>query len=377
MAERFIYSGGTRTSAEIERKAHQSGGLYDSFIRSDVRVFKVHDGDNLVRILPWTINLQPKKFEEDAKIIEQWGSWWNIDAFLHYGVGPDKGSYLCLDKMLKQHCPVCTARREVDDPDEADQLAPKWRGLAWVIDRDSEKTGPQLWPMPVTVYREINDRSVDKRTKEAIQIDNPEEGFDIGFSKGGTGLKTKYTALEVMRDPTPIHDDPAIVDKWLGYIVDNRLFKVLEYFPPEYIEKVLFGKVSRKEEGEGRGRSSGREGDPAPEQESRRRPLAKEADPPAEERRATRRPDPDESREERFRPRGGDAAPAEASERTARNGRASGHDPETGEVDPPSERTASRARPGREAAAPEKESGAGSGAKSALQRLRERRAARE
>lgn len=382
---KHAYYGDDRTNEEVDQKAHQSGGLYDSFLRGEVRMFKVHDGENCIRVL------QPSWPKEDIPL---WGRWWNIDIFMHYGVGPDNGSYLCLDKMFKEPCPVCEARKMSDDEDEIDRLAPKWRGLCWVVDRDNEKLGPQAWAMPVTMFREINERSKDKRSGASLKIDNPDNGYDIVFSKAGKEKKTKYTGVEIMRDPSPLHDDLDIQDKWLDFIFDNPLPSLLVPFEAEHIAKVLNGRSKKAgDDADGGGRASrsrGGDGDAAGDEggSPRRRALAVEDQTPS---RASRRPAADaeaETTTERpsrvRRPaaqdeEAGEPAPRERT-RASRPGASDEQDPpfdkETGEVkETAPERSRSRREPAtEEKGAPEK-SEASSAAQSAMERMRQRRGA--
>ena len=232
---RFVYRGGDRTVESVVRKSKQAGSLYDSYLSSEVQFFKVKEGESTVRILPPTW--------EDT---EKWGDGWEVGVYLHYNVGPDNGAYLCLDKMKGESCPVCEARRQTNDEDEADQLKPSYRTLCWVIDRDNEKAGPMVWSMPITLFKDINARSVDKKTNTPILIDDPEEGYDVVFSRAGTDKKTKYSAVEVLREPTPLHDDEKLQQRWLDYVTEHPLPDVLTFFDAEHIEKVLFGKAERK-----------------------------------------------------------------------------------------------------------------------------------
>lgn len=235
--DRFVYRGKDRTVESVVRKSKQGGGLYDSYLKSEFNMFKPKEGENNVRIMPPTW--------EDT---EKYGDGWEIGVYLHYSVGPDNGAYLCLDKMNGEVCPICEARRNTRDEEEQDQLKPSYRCLCWVIDRDNEKAGPSVWGMPMTLFRDINSRSVDKKSNTPILIDDPEEGYDIVFNREGTDMRTKYTAVEVLREASPIHDDERLQARWLEYVQANPLPDCLVLYDAEHIEKVLFGKVSRKDE---------------------------------------------------------------------------------------------------------------------------------
>lgn len=234
---KFVYRGADRTVESVVRRSKGGGGMYDSVVVPDIPSFKVKEGESCVRILPpgW----------EDT---ERWGDGWDIEVYLHYGVGPDNSRYLCLDKMKNEPCPVCEARLKAADKEESDQLRPRGVNLCWVIDRDNEKAGPQVWFIPKTLYREINTRSVDKKNDTPILIDDPEEGYDVVFHRAGTTMtNTKYTGVEVSRDATPLNDDQKLEQRWLSYIQEHALPEVLNYYDAAHIEKVLFGKAVAKD----------------------------------------------------------------------------------------------------------------------------------
>lgn len=237
---RFVYRGDERTTEDVVRNSRRSGGAYDSYLAPDVQLLKLKEGDSTLRILP------PSWSEADD---DKWGKGWHIEVVLHYGVGPDNATYLCLDKMLGKRCPICEARRAATD-DERDQLRPQSRFLCWVIDRANEKAGPQVWSMPVTVFRDINIKSIDKKSNKPIPIDHPDKGFDIYLRKEGTGIKTKYSVDEIDRDPTPLADDERDQDRWLAFITDHPLPDVLQYYEADHIEGVLAGRSQRDDDDE-------------------------------------------------------------------------------------------------------------------------------
>lgn len=226
----FKYRGSERTAEDISRKASEGSRMYDSYLKPGTPMFKPKEGENTIRILPST-------WEEPD---------WDYTIQSHYGVGPDNARYLCL-KMKNEDCPVCEAKINAADKEEADQLTPSKGAICWVIDRDNEKAGPQLWAIPFSKVRnEIYSRSTDKKTRAPILVDDPEEGYDITFIRSGTGLKTEYKGVEVSRDPTPLHDDQKLQGRWLEYIEDHPLPDLLNFYDADHIQKVLFGKAAPK-----------------------------------------------------------------------------------------------------------------------------------
>lgn len=257
MAKKFNYRGG-RSAESIKRRAAESGRDFDNVFNEDIKMFKPAEGDNVIRILPptWGINpysdKQLEEFSEEglARLEEEqerYGDGWDVVAYIHYGVGADGGTYLCREKMLGEYCPICAAKERAADPDEAKALEPTKRALVWVVDREKEQEGPQLWSMPFSKIRnEIYARSIDRRDGTPLLVDDPEEGFDIMFNRSGTKDRTNYTAVEVDRDPSPIHDKEKRQQEWLDYIMDHPIPSLLKFYDPEHIEKVLVGRSSSR-----------------------------------------------------------------------------------------------------------------------------------
>ena len=179
----------------MKKRGEQSGNDFDKIFIDDVKVFKVNDGNNFIRFLPPTWK-NPEHF--------------GLDIYVHYGIGPDNQTYLCLHKMKGEACPICEeAKRAQDDGDDdyAKKLKPNKRVLVYLIDRDHEKEGLMAWSMPWTVDRDICKISVDKRTGETLELDNPDNGYDIEFEKKGQKQKTEYLGIAVARRPSELGDD--------------------------------------------------------------------------------------------------------------------------------------------------------------------------
>jgi hypothetical protein len=214
--------------------------------------FKPREGDNTVRIIPW--HSADERFDELTK---KWGTHWGIDIIFHQGVGSDKGSYLCLDKMKGEPCPICDVQREED----IESLKQKDRVLVWLIDRDDEKAGPKLWAMPLGNSRDISNASVVKGSGELLAVDDPFEGYDVMFTREGTKRNTRYKQFAVARNPSPLHHKGATMDKWLDYVTEVPLPDMLKFYDADYLDKVLQGQSASDDddEGEERGGKGGRD----------------------------------------------------------------------------------------------------------------------
>lgn len=300
---KFKYEG--RTAEDVKTRATMSGGDFDSYLSDKVRFLKVKEGETTIRIMPPTWDTKSK-----------WGNNWGIEVFVHRDIGPDKGAYLCPEKMLGEPCPICEARARIDDDDDlVKALKPGRQTLAYVIDRDNEKEGPLVWRVGIKGEKEIQSRSSDKKTGAVILIDDPEEGFDISFRRDGAGLKTTYTGWDVARDATPLCEKESRQDAWLEFIEDNPLPDLLIIHEYDYLDAIYRGKRSSKsdkadsearderpsrssrssrDEGEKDDRRSSRGGRDEPAEEEDRRGRGRDRDEKDEPRSRSRRDEPDD-----------------------------------------------------------------------------------
>jgi hypothetical protein len=247
-----------RDEEDTKRRATQGANDFDKILNDKVKMFKPQDGDNRVRILPPTW--------PDAK-------HFGLDIFVNYGVGPDRQSYLDLYKMKGEDDPVhdllVKTKEEIGSTDNKEDLqyikdlTAKKRVLVYLVDRNDPKAGVQAWAMPWTIDRDITKVSVDKENGAVLQIDHPEDGYDVEFEKSGKGARTEYLAVQIARRSTPLGDD-----RWLEYAQDNPLPDQLNYFDYDHIAKALGGGGSHKSKSDrdrdddrGSSRDRGRDGD--------------------------------------------------------------------------------------------------------------------
>jgi len=218
-------------------EAKSTTGGFDTPIKSQFKVYKVKDGKNMIRILPPT--------------------WENPDhyaltIYVNYNIGPDRGTYLSLSKMIGKPDPVAEAReraRQAGDEKLAQDLGWRERRLMWVIDRNAEEEGPQLFICPATVDASIVNLCADEDTRELIEIDNPDEGRDVRFYREGQGLKTKYDAAKMRIMPaSPLHRDPSIQAEWLGYAIENPVPGCLQYYDYDHIAAAFGGNLTPRDD---------------------------------------------------------------------------------------------------------------------------------
>jgi hypothetical protein len=214
------------------------GGDYDKAIDGRIKLWTPGEGKHRVRLMPrtWDDDNGPKH--------------WAYTAFIHYSIGADNGSFLCLAKMKGQPCPICEERQRLaaaGDEDAAGEIRPVRSQLVYVIDRKNEADGPMIWKMPVkSVHEEIADRSEDEDTGELLRIDHPEEGHDVLFRRKGTQRNTSYSSVEIARKATPLCDDEDEMDEWLDFVDANPIPDMLVFRDYDYIAGVFGGGSSRK-----------------------------------------------------------------------------------------------------------------------------------
>lgn len=223
-----------RAPDTMKARANQSTGNFDSIFKPQFKVWKPKEGKNIIRILPPTW--------EDA-------DHFGLDIHVNYNIGADKQQYLSLSKMLGEADPLAEAKREAErdgDKDLAKDLSPSKRLLYWLIDRNDEDEGPQLWAPPVGFDKDVANVCYDEDTKEVVFIDDPENGCDLRFVKEGTGLKTKYpgSQMKIMK-PSPLCEDERVQDEWLAFIQENTLKDVLNFYSYEHIKMTFNGQAGR------------------------------------------------------------------------------------------------------------------------------------
>ena len=237
---------------DMERDATKRTGGGDSVVKNDVKQFRPQEGLNEIRVLPSTW--------EDARSVA-------LDVPIHYGIGADNSQFLCVKKMDGSDCAVHDAQKEAaaDGDDElAKAMNPGTRAGLWVIDRKNEADGPMLWLAPYqNFYQEMLQQARDPKDRSYLQIQHPEEGYDISFNVKGKGISTKYSGIKVARNSSPISDDEDTMKEWLDYIEENPIPSVLLWPDYDYVRAALDGGVRvRDEDGSEalRGAKGGKEG---------------------------------------------------------------------------------------------------------------------
>jgi hypothetical protein len=246
----------------VKEGASRTGSRFDSIFKQDVKTLKLTEGVNNLRIL---------RGPDDT--------YWNETIHVHSYVGAKKSTYLCPRMMGKsKRCPICDASNEAaeaGDKEEAGTLSVKDRHITYVINRDDEKQGLQVWDMSWSQARDIDATSDTKRG--VLDISHPDEGFDIQISRQGKGLNTRYVGLQIDRESSPLSDDARQQDAWLEEATNKPLSSLLKFYPEDYLADILSGKVEEKDEeddedeADARSNSKRKRGDDADEEEDQPR----------------------------------------------------------------------------------------------------------
>lgn len=207
------------------------GSIFEGYAKDEYSTFTPKK-ENAIRILPPTWE-NPNHY--------------GYDLWLHWSVGPNNATVVCLSKMKNMKCPVCEAfaRAETNGREDAKELKPTRRVLVWLIDRkeEQEKSGnvkPLLYALPWTVDRDISKVCRDRGTGALFQIDHPDSGRDVYFDKeqkGGSTQNVEYTGFQIATRET------AVDKKHLDYVVAHPLPTTLQMRSYEEVQAFLEGGI--------------------------------------------------------------------------------------------------------------------------------------
>lgn len=215
-----------RSDDSWKKRETQSGSNYAGFILDEFKTFTAKK-QNWIRILPPTWD-NPQHY--------------GMDLWVHYSVGPDNGSVICLAKMRGTACPICEAhaRAEASGREDAYNLKPTRRVAIYVIDRNEEgkkdvEKKPLVWAMPWTLDRDISKVCRDRQTGELYQIDHPDAGFDVTFDVEGERPNIKYVGVQIARRPSTVDKE------YLDFIEKNPVSTTFQWRTYEEVKALFEG----------------------------------------------------------------------------------------------------------------------------------------
>lgn len=168
-----------RNQAETFGLVQFKPAVGNNFIRIVAR-----DGDDNVRLLIWR----------------------------HQNVGASKNTFLCLNKMYSEPCPICEKLAEIrtENPKHPalDEMYAGRRVLLYVVDTTSDETiaeGTKWFDCPPSIYTNIVELAKDSRTGECIDVFCPDEGCGIIFDRKNK-KGNPYTGFK-LESPSRIPDE--------------------------------------------------------------------------------------------------------------------------------------------------------------------------
>jgi hypothetical protein len=222
-------------------RAQESKG-YDSPYTRDLQSFKPAEGKNRIRLMgvPGETNH-------------------SVTIHVHYGVGADRASYLCLnhndDSITggKGECPICAEQLKAslaasrmpegaakeEAKKEANGLRAKPRRFTLLVDRSKPEEGLKFWSMPASIDANIVDQMDDVDTGEFRMVDDPYEGHDVAFKRDGQGINTKYTGEQIAPKPTPLSTNDTQMKAWLDEFEGYSMQQLLVAYPASHIARVM------------------------------------------------------------------------------------------------------------------------------------------
>lgn len=167
------------------------------------------DGESRIRAMP------PASEDLD--------DFWKRTA-THFNVGPDERSVPCpvesgirdscfLDRLVKR-----LGRGDEDEQVEAESMGARPRFLISIVDYADPEAGVQVWPCPVTVFRQLKKFRLNE--DEYGDMTDLADGYDIIIERTGSGINTKY-------DATPARKNSVFPTKEL---LNHRVESVAELF---------------------------------------------------------------------------------------------------------------------------------------------------
>jgi len=219
-------------------------------------MFKCSEDEHIIDIIPYIAG------DNNSRTLKG-DPTYNLDLFVHRGVGPNEDTYICLSRTFKQPCPICEHKVFLTKQDEFDEkevklLNPTRRCIynIWVHDNDKEEAkGVQIWDVSQYLFeKELASQARLPKGGGFVPFSDPDDGKSISFVREGkSALATKYKSFHFLDREEPIPDE--ILGKAL--CLDELIYKpsyeeVYDAFhsSSKENEEESFGEEKVKEESE-------------------------------------------------------------------------------------------------------------------------------
>lgn len=229
---------GIRRTFKYKRRAPEqvstrNSNVKDPWTLSEVEMYKIREGENRIRILPPTWE-NPVHHGHEIEI--------------HYGIG-DRRQYICPKAFNGSDCPVCqeaVAAYQENDSKYGQQCLATSSWLIWVLDRLDTKNPekPKLWKCTRGTDEELMILAKDRDTGGFIEIDHPDQGYDVcfdGVKKTAPINGQKINFMEVKGLQILLNKPNAVPDSVLKYISENPIPEMLVLYDYQHILEVFNG----------------------------------------------------------------------------------------------------------------------------------------
>lgn len=177
-----------RVSAERRIKEHHVGFGSTSIKLPDGKSFfqPKKEGTYRLEIIPYVVpEGAGNPFADDGDY------YFERTFFTHRGIGPNKGTYICLFNTVRQPCPICEylaklAKEDKKDEDLIKSLGAKERQLWNVFDHDNPEDGVKVWDISFYLFGE----------RLQIEVKNGDEDENLNHFADPDRGKTLKVVLE-------------------------------------------------------------------------------------------------------------------------------------------------------------------------------------
>ena len=209
----------------------------DTSSLENVEFFNPKKGKHCIDIVPYEV-------VTDGHPTTEQGEWdYNLELWVHYGVGSNNASYLCLDKMYGKKCPICEYLQMNDVEDEDfQQMKAKQRVVYNVLDSEDGKLKlfNISYPLFEDEWQKLKEDYVDE--EEIVTPIYAEDGYSIRFTETGKKGLGRFSGFRFKE----IEDyDESLLDKSISL---ETLMVIPTY---EEVKSTFEGNYSNIEDEEG------------------------------------------------------------------------------------------------------------------------------
>ncbi len=179
----------------------------------------------------------PPEGRSELRFLPPWSAAGDIgyEARWHWNIGPDHKAVPC-PHALEQECVLCDYVRELRNKKNpaAQEMYARKRIYYNLIVRSQEDKGVQVYASGIRVYENILSYLYDDEWGDITDIVT---GRDMILERVGQGKEDTQYTLKPKANPSPLHTEQGVVDKWLEAIYD--LNTIIAYPEQEDLLKLV------------------------------------------------------------------------------------------------------------------------------------------